>query len=146
MNRWFVISLVLGLMGCGEPDFVDTDGVGYRYDDFAGSWVIINYWATWCGPCIKEIPELIALHENHADVLVFGVNFDQPEGEEISKQIEKMQITFPVYAEDPFRYLGIDKPDVLPSTVIVNPQGEVTQLLLGPQTESSLLAAMGKSE
>jgi thiol-disulfide isomerase/thioredoxin len=141
-----VVSLVV-LGACSRPlDFVDTDGNGYRYSDIQGKWQVINYWATWCAPCIREIPELIRLNENNDNVVVFGVNFDAPEGEEITRQIEKMGITFPVYQEDPGVRLGIEMPEVLPTTVLVDPEGKIAGVLVGPQTEASLLTAMGIKE
>ena len=141
-----VVSLVV-LCACSQPlDFVDTDGNGYRYSDIQGKWQVINYWATWCAPCIREIPELIRLNENNDNVVVFGVNFDAPEGEEITRQIEKMGITFPVYQEDPAAHLGIEMPEVLPTTVLIDPEGKIAGVLVGPQTEASLLSAMGIKE
>ena len=132
-----VVSLVV-LCACSQPlDFVDTDGNGYRYSDIQGKWQVINYWATWCAPCIREIPELIRLDENNDNV---------PEGEEITRQIEKMGITFPVYQEDPAARLGIEMLEVLPTTVLIDPEGKIAGVLVGPQTESSLLSAMGIKE
>ena len=144
MKRCMSLMLMLALLaGCAKPDFSDTSGQGYRLSSFEGSWLVINYWATWCAPCIKEIPELIALDENHEDIRVFGVNFDAPPPAEMAAQIEKMKITFPVLAEDPYLRLGVEKPTVLPTTVIVGPDGQVASVLVGPQTEESLLAAIG---
>ncbi len=141
-----VVSLVV-LCACSQPlDFVDTDGNGYRYSDIQGKWQVINYWATWCAPCIREIPELIRLNENNDNVVVFGVNFDAPEGEEITRQIEKMGIRFPVYQQDPGVRLGIEMPEVLPTTVLIDPEGKIAGVLVGPQTEASLLSAMGIKE
>jgi len=108
-----------------------------------GKWQVINYWATWCAPCIREIPELIRLDKNNDNVVVFGVNFDSPEGEEIARQIEKMGITFPIYLEDPHVLLGIQMPEVLPTTVLMDPEGKIAGVLVGPQTEAALLSAMG---
>lgn len=140
-----MLALTLVLSGgCAQPDFYDTNGNGYRHESLRGSWLVINYWATWCAPCYTEIPELAALGENHDDIVVMGVNFDAPEGEEIAAQIKKMKITFPVLAEDPHRHYGIERPQVLPTTVIVDPNGAVVEVLVGPQTEASLLAAMGR--
>lgn len=142
--RALVVVSMFVLCACNKPqDFMDTDGNGYRYSDLQGKWQVINYWATWCAPCIKEIPELTMLDENNANVAVFGVNFDAPEGDEIAKQIEKMGITFPVYQEDPHVRLGIQMPEVLPTTVLIDPRGKVAEVLVGPQTEASLLSAMG---
>jgi thiol-disulfide isomerase/thioredoxin len=147
MFKALVVVLLFALSACSQPlDFIDTDGNGYRYSDLQGKWQVINYWATWCAPCIKEIPELISLDENNDDVAVFGVNFDAPEGEEIARQIEKMGITFPVYGEDPHVRLGIQMPEVLPTTVLIDPEGQIAEVLVGPQTEASLLLAMGITE
>ena len=142
--RAIVVVLLVVLFACSKPvDFVDTDGNSYRYSDMKGKWQVINYWATWCAPCIREIPELIRLDENNDNVVVFGVNFDAPEGEEIARQIEKMGITFPIYLEDPHVRLGIKMPEVLPTTVLMDPEGKIAKVLVGPQTEAALLSAMG---
>ena len=143
MRLLTILMLSLLLTACQEPDFVDTQGNGYRYEDQQGKWRLVNYWATWCGPCIKEIPELNALARDHKEsILVFGVNFDSPEADEQHAQVEKMKIEFPVYAQEPARELGINKPDVLPTTFIFSPDGKLAATLVGPQTEESLLALM----
>ena len=139
-----LLALLVLLAGCSQPDFHDTGGNAYRYDDLHGNWLVINYWAVWCPPCITEIPELVALHENHADVQVFGVNFDNPAPDVMAAQIQKMKITFPVMAEDPRFHFGVERPAVMPTTLIVDPQGKLADVLIGPQTEASLLTAMGK--
>jgi thiol-disulfide isomerase/thioredoxin len=142
--RALVVVFLGVLFACSQPvDFVDTDGNSYRYSDMEGKWQVINYWATWCAPCVREIPELIRLDENNENVFVFGVNFEAPEGEEIARQIEKMGITFPVYQRDPYVRLGIQMPEVLPTTVLIDPEGKVAGVLVGPQTEATLLSAMG---
>lgn len=141
MKRVLLVAVLI-LSGCARPDFVDTAGNGYRLADFQGEWLIVNYWATWCAPCIQEIPELIALGEAHDDIHVFGVNYDEPEGAEIQQQIEKMKITFPVIATDPYLLLGVERPEVLPTTLIIGPDGQLRDSLIGPQTIESLLAAM----
>ena len=138
-----LLIAILLISGCSDPDFYDTNGVGHSYADFDGKWRIVNYWATWCGPCIHEIPELNSLAKEQSDlVVVLGVNFDEPEGEEAVQQVQKMKIEFPVYARDPSRALGISKPEVLPTTVIITPDGSVHQVLVGPQTADSLLALL----
>jgi len=141
LKRLFVITtLAMLLTACVKPvDFNDTRGNGYRFEDMQGRWVVINYWAEWCAPCVKEIPELAALSDNHADIKVFGVNYDQPDPETMARQIEKLKVTFPVIDHDPYQHFGIEKPEVLPTTLIITPAGELRDVLVGPQTESSLL-------
>lgn len=105
-----------------------------------GSWVVVNYWAEWCKPCIKEVPELNALHTRD-DVTVLGVNFDGEEGDALAAQIEKLAIAFPTLPEDPATPLGIDRPAVLPTSLVISPEGDLIATLVGPQTLETLLAA-----
>jgi thiol-disulfide isomerase/thioredoxin len=122
---------------------MDIEGQGHRYTDIKDKWFIVNYWATWCGPCIKEIPELNELAHEQADRLqVFGVNWDEPEAEARLTQAKKMKIQFPVYAGDPSAQLGIEKPNVLPSTYVFAPGLVLVDELIGPQTRESILAVM----
>jgi thiol-disulfide isomerase/thioredoxin len=98
----------------------------------SGHWVIVNYWAEWCKPCIKEIPELNHLARDHPEIRVLGVNFDGATGEDLDRQVAALGIDFPVL--------------LLPTTLVLNPAGEVAATLVGPQTLDSLLAASLLSE
>ena len=138
-----VVLPVLLLVGCSKSDFYDVHGVGLKLDTLNEKTLIVNYWATWCAPCIKEIPELNNLAKTHANELTLvGINFDQPEGQEAINQAERMKIEFPVLAGNPATLLGIQTPDVLPTTYIIAPGGELFATLVGPQTEDDILAAM----
>ena len=53
-----LINLIFILSACSEPDYRLVDGGSGKVDDFLGKWLIVNYWADWCPPCIKEMPEL----------------------------------------------------------------------------------------
>ena len=135
-----ILGLISLLLACSQPaDFHDTNGNAYRFEDMKGSWVVINYWAEWCAPCVKEIPELAALGDNHEDIVVFGVNYDQPDPETMAAQIAKLKVTFPTFDHDPYQRFGIEKPEVLPTTLILAPDGSLKDVLVGPQTEESLL-------
>lgn len=104
---------------------------------------MINYWAEWCAPCWAEVGELNALNEEKTlSAAVVGVNFDGVEGEELQQLITKMDIRFPVAVDDPQPIWGYDRPQVLPMTVIIGPDGDLRGQLQGPQTLDSLLAAM----
>ena len=110
-----------------------------------GHWVVVNYWAEWCKPCIKEIPELNQLAREHGEIRVFGVNYDDETGDELRAQVKKLGIEFPLLTVDPAAELGITRPAVLPTTLILTPSGELAATLVGPQTLESLLAATGKT-
>ena len=107
----------------------------------AGSWRVINYWAVWCTPCRQEIPELNAIHKKPG-VTVLGVNFDNRQGDDLASDIEDLGIEFVVLREDPAPLLGTARPSVLPTTFIVDPNGELRRTLVGPQTEADLDAAI----
>lgn len=143
MFRTIVILVAILVAGCQEPDFRDTEGGSHNLDEFQGKWLFVNYWATWCAPCMKEIPELNKISEEHADkLLVYGVNFDGPTGEEMERQIEKMKIEFPVFDKDPHAKLGVERPEILPTTFVFSPQGEHVETLQGAQTEEDLLSVI----
>lgn len=110
--------------------------------ELQGQWVVVNYWAQWCKPCIEEIPELNALDADHNDIAVLGVNYDGATGEALASQIEALGVAFPTLPSDPAELLGQPRPSVLPTTFILDPQGTLTASVVGPQTEASLLAAI----
>ena len=101
--------------------------------------IVINYWATWCAPCRKEIPELNELdHQLSYRLDVIGVNFDGVVGEQLNQQMAKLGIEFDNLYIDPRHIWGLDAVTVLPETLIINGQGQLMHRLIGPQTKSSL--------
>lgn len=142
MKNWLFLGL-LALGGCARPDVEFASGGGANFSDWRGHWVLINYWAEWCAPCRKEIPELNDLHNGSDGVIVLGVNFDGLEGEKLSDLIGTMGIEFPVLVADPRQRWGQDQPSVLPTTLVINPEGGLEKVLVGPQTRESLTDVMG---
>ena len=116
--------------GCGDESSALPD---------AGTWRVVNYWAIWCSPCREEIPELNLLNL-HPDITVFAVNYDGQQGETLKAQAAELGINFALIEQDPGPDLGIERPRVLPTTLLVNPEGAVTDTLVGPQTQEALLA------
>lgn len=142
-----LIATLISLAGCGQNGLPTTDSaVSFAPNQKATHWTVINYWAKWCAPCREEIPELNAFAARHADsVKVLGVNYDGLQGEALTNDINALQIEFPVLLSDPHNILGIARPTALPSTVIISPDGVVTEILLGPQTEQSLAHATAQT-
>lgn len=140
-----LLTLVL-LGGCAEPDGSLTERNGaeqdFRFDQWHGQWLVVNYWAEWCAPCRHEIPELNALNLRD-DVQVVGVNFDGIQGAKLQEVTVAMDVTFPTLMDDPGPRYGIGRPRVLPITLVVQPDGVLLSELRGPQTQLSLLDAMG---
>lgn len=140
--RIVLLLAVAMLSSCTKPDFYDIEGNGISLAELKEKPLIVNYWATWCAPCIKEIPELNELAHSRADELnLLGVNFDQPAPDEQIQQARKMKIEFPVFASDPAALLGVSVPEVLPTTYIFAPGGELIATLVGPQSGAAILKA-----
>lgn len=138
-----VVLLVNALTACAPKDL----GTGsLQLDKLRGQWVVINYWAQWCKPCIKEIPELNKLDRDNPNVTVLGVNYDGATGEELQAQLQKLGVSFTTLLADPAAQLGVPRPVVLPTTLIIDPEGEVRASLLGPQTLESLTRATAQAE
>src|SRR3954464_6653726 len=77
MSRGFVTAFtLLACAGANAFDLVDSQGKPQRLADYKGRWVVLNFWATWCVPCIQEIPEIAAFAHAHPDVGVLGVAVD----------------------------------------------------------------------
>jgi len=109
------------------------------------NWIVINYWADWCPPCIKEMPELSSFYEdNKQEVQVFAYNFDRLEGEELQEQILRFKVNVPSLLTDPGELFGWEVPESLPATYIIDPEGVTREVLIGPQTKESLEAIILK--
>ncbi len=143
-----VLMLTLLMGSCTPVDFEYADGAGGRYSDWRGHWIFINYWAEWCAPCRYEIPQLNALNKGEPtnDVRVIGVNYDGIDGEALRALMQRMGVEFPVMTQDPRERFGYQLPVVLPTTVVINPKGEVSATLVGPQTEETLRAVIRVSD
>lgn len=132
--------LVMGLLACSQPPppLVDQHGQALETQ---GRWLLINYWATWCAPCRKEVPALNQLQHELSDqpVLILGVNYDQLSGEALVQASASMGIDFAVLANDPAAQFDLPRSQGLPVTFLVNPKGEVAARLLGEQDQQSLL-------
>ncbi len=146
MRMLVSLLVVLTLSGCDRGDVVGlADGSEVPFEHWEGRWLIINYWAEWCAPCRKEIPELNLLHSERAatGAVVLGVNYDGLTGDTLKDLVVKMGIEFPVLVEDPRMRWAVEQPAVLPSTLIVTPEGELSEVLVGPQHYEDLIKAIG---
>lgn len=108
-----------------------------------GKVLVINYWAVWCSPCRKEIPELNELAAHHAKTLsVLGVNFDGSQDDRLAQEVSKLNIQFPNLIADPRLVWGLEPVSVLPETLIISPEGLLLHRLVGPQTIASIEALL----
>ena len=122
-------------------NFIDTNGQSYNSKDFKNKWVIINYWASWCDSCIDEVPELNKFYFNNknSNIVILGVNYDHLRDPHLTNAIDKLGIRFPVLKQDPGKELRLGVVSVLPTTFVINPNGDIVKKIIGANTEQSLL-------
>jgi thiol-disulfide isomerase/thioredoxin len=141
MKRALVLlATLLAISGCGGEQLPLADGTHTRIDDWQGRWVVINYWAEWCAPCREEIPELNRLYAEAgaAGPLVVGVNYDNLKPADLQPLIQRMQIGFPVLQDDPMHRFSYERPEILPTTILLKPDLSVGKVLRGPQSAESI--------
>lgn len=114
----------------------DLEGVEHKLSNYKGRWVLVNYWATWCPPCLEEVPDLINLYENREqqDVMVIGVVFDYQSIKEVTDYVDDMLMTYPIVLSDQAVVSQFESVSVLPTTFIFNPKGQLVKIKHGVVT------------
>ena len=122
------------------PVKVSAVEAAFDIHDYSGKWVVLNYWARWCRPCVLEIEELNALQKEHASfITVLGVNYDNAKEQALDDDILEMGIHFKQLGSDPGPYLGLPRPKQLPTTFLFSPEGLLVDALFGPQTRDTII-------
>lgn len=121
------------------------DGKPYDLAQERGKYVIVNYWATWCVPCIKEMPDISRFVAAHKDkVSAIGLAYEDTDKADIQAFLVKHPVSYPiaqVTLDKPVP--DFDEPRGLPTTWLIAPDGKVAKRFVGPVTEASLGEAIG---
>jgi len=119
---------------------VDTiDGSSFDLAEHRGQWVVVNFWATWCAPCLKEMPELSALDAMREHVQVIGLAYEEIEADDMRAFLQKHPVVYPIAIIDTFDPpADFDTPPGLPMTYLIGPEGQVVEKILGPVTAERL--------
>ena len=98
----------------------------------------MNYWADWCAPCIKEIPELVEFANENSDILVYAYNFDELDADDLAPIAKKFKVDVPSLISHPREIWGIETPPAVPATFFINPKGVLVKSFFRPQTKDTL--------
>ena len=120
--------------------YKDVKGKMHSLSDYRGKWVVVNYWATWCPPCLDEIPELTEFHEAHykTDAVVLGINHEDIDMESLKIFIDEYFISYPVLKPPSGSRTPFGRLYGLPSTFIISPEGKLVDRITGTVTRRDL--------
>lgn len=119
--------------GVAAPDFTGElmDGTSITLSELQGKPVIINFWATWCGPCVKEMPAFERLKDDFGDKIgIIAVNCGD-DAETVKDFVEENGYTFPVVLDEEYSISMLYPTNSIPYTVVVDAEGRVTHISTG---------------
>jgi len=126
----------------------DMDGNEHRLSDYRGKWLLVNYWATWCAPCVAELPQLQAFHQRNEknNVLVISVNFEEIEMAPLAAFLQRHKISLPVWLASPDEPSPWGRIRGLPTSFIISPNGELLRTYQGLIDLEQVAALIAESD
>ncbi|AHX19629.1 MAG TPA: thiol:disulfide interchange protein [Bacillus sp. (in: Bacteria)] len=138
-------------IGKSAPDFTLTklDGTNVKLSDLKGKKVILNFWATWCGPCQQEMPDMEAFYKEHKEnVEILAVNYTPSEkggGEEkVSNFAKEKGITFPILLDKNIDVTTAYKVITIPTSYFIDTKGVIQDKFIGPMTQKEMEKRVAK--
>lgn len=120
-----------------QAELTKTDGTPFKIEDYKGKVVLVNLWATWCGPCKAEMPELVKIQEAHREkgFEIIGLNIDEEEDAEMIKAFgEQMGLNYQL-AKGEYslgkEFLKISKVDAIPQSFLIDREGRLVGVFIG---------------
>ena len=143
-----LILLACGMAGA-VPDWrlTDLQGRSIGPADFAGEWVVVNYWATWCKPCREEMPVLDGIASRNDHVTVLGIAWEDTRPVELERFLERLPVSYPILRADPFDPPpDVEAPRVLPMTLVFGPDGQLVERFQGPVSHSDIQSIVDRED
>lgn len=141
------LLLALTVTWAQAADFrvTDTKGKVHTLSGYKGKWVLVNYWATWCPPCLEEIPDLIALHEDKKNnLVVIGVAMDYRDPKQVIDFAEGLFVDYPIVLGNARVVSQIGPVQGLPTTYLYNPEGKMVAQQVGAITRAAVESYIAK--
>lgn len=134
-----MLALFAGFAHANNFSVTDTTGKKHSLAAYKGKWVLVNYWATWCPPCLDEIPDLIALHDDKKNnLVVIGIAVDYRSAKQVTDFADGMLVSYPIVLGTPKVISQIAPVQGLPTTYLYNPQGKLVGQQVGAITRKSI--------
>ena len=148
MGALFIALLLLPLpysqAYAGEWSLKDIEGVKFKLADQKGKWVVVNFWAPWCPPCIAELPELNSLQQQHQDVLVIGIALQYHTKQEVLDMVKKLSVSYPIVMGDEDIAADFGGLVGLPTSLLYSPTGKLIGRHDGPVTQIDIEQSMAQ--
>ena len=133
------LVLVATALGAQAFTFTDSKGKTQTLEQYKGKWVLVNFWATWCPPCLEEIPDLVALHEDRKNnLVVIGVALDYRDPKDVLQFSDQMMISYPMVLGSHKLAAQVGSIPGLPTTYLYNPQGKQVAYNVGAVTRDGI--------
>jgi thiol-disulfide isomerase/thioredoxin len=148
-NGLLIVALAaFAPLAAGAESFTLTDAAGktHRLSDYRGKWVIVNFWATWCPPCLEEIPDLVSVSESRKDVQVFGVAMEFQDAAQVVQFADGMFVNYPIVLGDEKVARQIGQVSGLPTTFIFDPRGALASRHQGKLTRRQIEQLIGQGK
>ncbi len=135
----FLLAFAAPWAQAGDFRVTDTDGKTHTLSGYKGKWVLVNYWATWCPPCLEEIPDLIAMHGNKKNnIVVIGIALDYRTAKQVTDFAEGLLVNYPIVLGSPQVVNQIGPVQGLPTTYLFNPDGKMVAQQVGAITRAAV--------
>ena len=147
LASFFYLALLCSVQARAvEYALPDLDGDIQSLDQYRGKWVVVNYWASWCGSCLEEMPELVSLHEanRNGDIVVVGINFEHIGAGRLQRFVQEQSLSFPVLRSKPLAETPLGPVPALPTTYILDPSGELVAGQVGTVNRQELEAYIAR--